>query len=490
MMFFRNALLLIVFCLLANHVAAQKNNAGLPEIINYKRSDYNGATQNWAIDQDKNGNLYFANNAGLFMFNGTAWSKYELPNHSYVRCVKTGDSDKIYVGGYDEFGYFQPGINGKLIYHSLKFLINNTSENSIDFIWKIHDINNKIIFQSFSNLYIYNSKKIDIIKAPHRFQFSFNVNNKLYCQDVSAGILELTNNGLVSLPNTSVLNASEIWGIIPFKKNLLIATQKKGIFIYVTGSLKPWKSDADIFLKKNGCLGGIGGNGDFIAFNTVLDGVIICDTSGKILYHLNQKNGLQNNTVLCSFIDNKNDLWLGLDNGIDFINSSSALTYFGSNFNLGTVYASALYNNNLYVATNQGLFYKPWNTSLSSNVFKLVEGTTGQAWNIQVIDSSLFCAHNSGLLLVSNPRSVKVLDSKGYWGVKKIPGQQDIIIGAHYNGFALFKKNEGLWGFKNSIEGTNRSASIFEVDNNYTWIIKDSLLYQMQFNQNYRLSGY
>jgi hypothetical protein len=51
-------------------VFGQVKNIGLPEIRNFKRAEYKGETQNWNIDQDKNGNIYFANNSGLFQFDG------------------------------------------------------------------------------------------------------------------------------------------------------------------------------------------------------------------------------------------------------------------------------------------------------------------------------------------------------------------------------------------------------------------------------------
>jgi hypothetical protein len=47
---------------------SQVKNIGIPDIKNYKRSEYKGGTQNWSIDQDKNGNIYFANNSGLIQF--------------------------------------------------------------------------------------------------------------------------------------------------------------------------------------------------------------------------------------------------------------------------------------------------------------------------------------------------------------------------------------------------------------------------------------
>ena len=58
-----NILILLLF---TTPFLGQVKNIGLPEIRNYKRTDYKGGTQNWNIDQDQNGNLYFANNNGLF----------------------------------------------------------------------------------------------------------------------------------------------------------------------------------------------------------------------------------------------------------------------------------------------------------------------------------------------------------------------------------------------------------------------------------------
>jgi DNA-binding CsgD family transcriptional regulator len=472
--------------MLTREITAQVKETGLPQIKNYTRSVYKGDTQNWCIDQDKNDNLYFANNAGLFQFDGVFWNKFNLPNHPSVRSLKIGDSNKIYVGGYNELGYFKANEKGKLQYHSLLPLLNESIRKQIDFVWKIHQFKNEIIFQSFERAYIYNGKTIRLLEAPNRFQFSFIVKDRLYFQDNASGLFEFKNNELITVKGTSTLNTTEVWGMFPINDNkLLITTQNKGVFIYTNDTLLNWDTDAGIFLKKNGCLGGVSIKENFIAFNSVLDGIIISDSTGKIMQHINQKNGLQNNTILGSFIDHKNNLWLGLDNGIDFINESSPITYLGSNYNISTVYASVVYKENLYVATNQGLFYKPWKKEEHTNSFSLVEGTTGQAWNVQVIDGELFCAHNRGLLLIEGDKAIKTLDAKGYWGIKKIPNQLNLFIASQYNGFAIFEKKQHQWNFKNYVEGISKSSSHFEIEADNVWIIKDDLLYQLTLNNTF-----
>ena len=394
---------LFYFLFYSSVIFAQVNIVGIPEIKNYKRVDYKAETQNWGIDQDVNGNIYFANNDGLLQYDGASWHKYTTPNPTSMRSIKIDDSGKIFVGGYNEFGYFKSNSKGKLVYFSISKLVNRNTIKNFDFIWKVHIFGDEVIFQSFSGVFVYKNNAIKFIKAPDRFQFSFKVKNQIFFQDVSNGILELKNGKFIQLKGTTVLNNIEVWSMIPMPDNkILLTTLDKGIYLYDGEKVVSWDTSATIFIKKNSSLGGVLLENKFIVFNSVLDGIIICDFNGKILQHINQKGGLQNNTVLSSFVDNGNNIWLGLDNGIAFVNRNSPFTYIGHSSNLATVYASAIYKETLYVATNQGLFYRTWNGANQEDAFTLVKGTTGQTWNIQEFNNVLLCSHNNGALLISN----------------------------------------------------------------------------------------
>ncbi len=465
----------------------QVKNIGLPEIRNYKRNDYKGGTQNWNIDQDKNGNIYFANNNGLFQFDGASWRKYSLNNFSAIRCLKIDKSGRIFVGGYNEFGYFSANSKGKLEYFSISKLLSATSVKKIDYIWKIHIFKDEIVFQSFYGAYVFKNNKIRLLKAPKRFQFSFEVNKHLYFQDASQGILEYQNGLLRPMEGTTVFNTTEIWGMFSMPENkLLIATLDKGLFLFDHGIISSWQTESNDFILKNSSLGGVEIKDKFIVLNSVLNGIIICDKSGKIIQHINRKKGLQNNTVLTSFIDSKKNLWLGLDNGISFININSPFTYFGLSYDISTVYASVVYNGSLYIATNQGVFYHSWDAFFKEDTFTLVEGTTGQAWNIQVIDNQLFCSHNRGVLLLSGGKTVKILDNRGYWEFKPLPNHPDFLVGSNYNGIAVFQKTKKGWQFLNQIEGFDKSINSFEIDTNYLWFEKDGLVYQASISEDYK----
>ncbi len=473
-------LILAFLCML--QLEGQVKKIGLPDIRNYKKTDYKGGTQNWSIDQDSNGNMYFANNNGLLQFDGSSWKKYTLPSSNAIRCLKIHSSGRIYIGGYKEFGYFKPDSKGILKYTSLSELALTTNVKLIDFVWKIHFYGDAVIFQCFAGAYIYKNNHLTSVKAPTNFQFSFSLNNKIYFQDGKLGILEYSNNKLRSLKNTTLLNNTEIWGMFPLDDKILIATIEKGLFILENEKLTQWETDANEFVKKNNSLGGVSISNKYIVLNSVLNGLIICDYNGRIIQHINRDKGLQNNTVLSSFVDNKKNLWLGLDNGIAYINETSPFTYFGFSYDISSVYSSVIYKNNLYVATNQGVFYHSWNADFKEDVFKMVQGATTQSWNVQVINDQLICANNRGALIIKNGTTSEMLDNQGYFGFKEIPNNPKYIIGANYGGFAIFEKTLNGIKFRNQVKGFQKSSISFELDKNYLWLKKDSYLYQLQLS--------
>ncbi|MEZ5005116.1 MAG: two-component regulator propeller domain-containing protein [Bacteroides graminisolvens] len=134
---------------------------------------------------------------------------------------------------------------------------------------------------------------------------------------------------------------------------------------------------------KNSCL----------ALGSVQDGVLILDLTKNQKEKISISNGLQNKTVLALFFDRENNLWLGLDNGIDCIHLNSSLfSLYGSRSFIGSGYASCYFNGKLYLGTNQGLYITEFPQSLNEEVsMQFVHKTEGQVWSLMEYDRKLFC---------------------------------------------------------------------------------------------------
>src|SRR5690606_8511063 len=119
------------------------------------------------------------------------------------------------------------------------------------------------------------------------------------------------------------------------------------------------------------------------ALATTMKGCIIIDKKGNPVQQFSRLEGLQNNNVLSVFPDKNKNLWLGLDHGIDFIAYNSAIKHiFPDMLNEGAGYSSIIFNNQLYIATTNGLYRalldETEDMSFVKGSFKPVENTGGQ----------------------------------------------------------------------------------------------------------------
>jgi len=109
----RTFLILWFVSLICINIKAHSPMYGLPEIRNYPRSEYAGGIQSWSFTETDNGLLYFANNLGLLEYNGTHWSLYKSIK-AVTRAV-CADGNRIYVGVFHEFGFFEENEKDRLL---------------------------------------------------------------------------------------------------------------------------------------------------------------------------------------------------------------------------------------------------------------------------------------------------------------------------------------------------------------------------------------
>ncbi len=144
----------LLFCITGNAKVPY-----IPKIINYSVSDYKAGNQNWAVAQGPGGKMYIGNNRGLVAFDGIHWDLVKLPNNLGVRALYISKEGRIYVGSFEEFGYFEVDDENDLIYHSLSSSEINVYLNNDEF-WTINEYKGEIYFQSFGSFFIYDGEKV------------------------------------------------------------------------------------------------------------------------------------------------------------------------------------------------------------------------------------------------------------------------------------------------------------------------------------------
>lgn len=463
----RKILLSAIIILLVTACFAQVKQKGTPLMRNFKKSEYGGGTQNWSIGQDYRGFIYFANNNGVLQFDGQFWNLYTMPDSNMLVRSLLCVGDTIFTGSFEEFGYFLHDSKKGLAYHSLMPKVE--SKTNIDEVWRIYKVGSKIIFQSFTKIMVLDKGQVTVLTPPETLQFSFIFEGNYYVQGKSGNIHQLVGTTFIPYNDKGTFKGIQVWAVLPIdKERYLFATLNHGVWIYSNGTFKPWNNEANTFLKRNQIFSASAIPGGYFAFGTIQDGLLITRENGEVVQYVNKRKGLQNNTVLSTFVDRNKNLWLGIDNGIDYLELNSPLSYYNEGLGLlGTSYAVNIANSNLYVGTNQGIYVAPWNAK--SNVlsdkpyFQRMEETKGQVWSLSLLDGNLYCGHNFGSFLVGN-NATKISEKEGSWQFLKLRNHPDKLIVGKYSGLHLYEKRNGKWQFSKEIKGFNESSRLIAED--------------------------
>ncbi|MBJ7880827.1 triple tyrosine motif-containing protein [Gelidibacter salicanalis] len=459
--------LLLFFLILNLTVYGQE----MPPIEKFSSEDYGGDNQNWMLSQASNHFMYVANNRGLLEFDGASWTLYDSPNNTIMRAVSVID-DRIYTGCFAEFGYWIPNQFGVLEYTSLvpKLEMKMVEDEQV---WNIIDYDEWVLFQTNDHIYFYNTEteKFKTIEVQNIIYKLFKVNNRIYYHVANEGLYRIDGGKPNLIIGGDIVEKGRVVNVFEVDNQLRLITRNSGFFTFKNEELKKWDIGADDILKGTSVFTGIQLKDGSYMIGTISNGLLHITKEGELDYQITQKRGLSNNTVLSLFEDNAQNVWTGLDNGIDCVNAKSAIkTLYDYEGVMGTVYASQVFKDVLYVGTNQGLFYRKLKDS--NAVFKSIKGTEGQVWSFyNHNDETLFCGHHLGTFLIEGEKAKQISTVLGTWDFKKIPHNNQLLLQGNYTGLNILHNINGNWQVRNKIGGFKNSSRYFTIDKaNQVWV--------------------
>ncbi len=469
--FFQNAMM-------ANH----------PLVRNFSRDNYKAGAQNWDITQHSSNAMYFANNAGLLEFDGRSWRSYPIVNGTTVHSVHYLNN-KFHVSTFGEFGYFTKTKNGEFEYQSL---VNDNIQKYIgtNEIFQIHSSKDIVFFQSNRSLYRYTNDSVARVSLKMEIDYAGMAHNTLFVTNSRYGAYMLNGNFFSKLTGSEILTNKKVCAILALPDNkVLFVTSFHGAFIYNGSVVEKYNTQIDDFLINNQVFCAAS-NKHHIVYGTVQRGIAIVDQKTSEVRYCNTYTGLQNNTVLSMYFDNKENLWLGLDKGIDYVLLSSPVAnLFGSNNIYGAGYNALQKNNLMYLGTNQGLYYTqyPFVIGAREMSLQLVSGMEGQVWSIAEIDNKIFSGTDRGTYIITGGASQKIPGTSGTWTLKPSMKNKDLIFGCSYEGLFLLKKQlNGQYQMLNMKGGFTESSPMFEEDEdgNLWFSHWQKGLYKLHLSQN------
>lgn len=437
---------------------------GMPEISHYSQEDFHAEPQFWAVCEDQEGVLYFGNNDGAVVFDGERWHKLSLPNNSSIRSLATDKEGNVYAGGFNELGQISKNDLGQYYYKSLLDTLQLKGSN-FENLWKVHVIDNLIVFRSFSNLIVISDEtKVTKLPASSSFISSFVVNDQLFVYDQGLGIMlfdpknmqlhkqyaadEFEHEEIITLLASKVPH--EMLGLGKSGK-LLVFDQQTHQVRYLYNVFSAQDNDQIICAIKTA-------EGQYL-LGTLSSNIITLNEEMEISSQEDGFHRLQDKTVLGLFQNNKGNVWALLNNGLDRINFNSPVSRL---FDNASIYDLLLHEGKMYVATNQGVYLSDsikGSGNIAQKNFHKINELEGQAWSIQKFQEDVLVSHDNGLYHLKGAKGLKIEGLYGIWKVIPVAGREGFYFAASYHGLHLVQRTpEGVWENVRKISGFDESS--------------------------------
>jgi len=455
---------------------AQYKTVGIPFVSNFSPSEYKAGNQNWAIEQDDRGVMYFGNSNGLMSFDGHHWTMIDPV--LAISMIK-GPNHLIYVGARGDFGYIKPNDKGQMAYFSLKGLLPKT-EAEVDHIWSLSLFDGKVYFVSvLGKVYAYDGKEIHVYSFNQHLGCIASHQNKLFIES-SKGLNIFSQGNLKVLDGSEQLEDADIRNLFTVSADsLLIVTRTHGLFWYHQNTITPWDCPIIPYLKDFQVYLATQLPNGFIAFGTVESGVLIMDKKGRITQHINRFGGMINDDHCSIFTDAHGQIWSGLEYGISYLHVRSPWSQFNELAGLPTAsfYSVNLFDGKLYAGNAQGLYVTPWDNrphALDSKwPFSRVEGLESRkVWDIYTNGQQLIFSSSNFGTYVEDRKGIEKI-TEGIAPMKFIPlSDPNFLIGAgEHSDFQLFKRNEQQqWRMTHYYKVSGMVKSVAQDYQNNIWL--------------------
>jgi len=426
-------------------------------IKNFTPAEYKAGIQNIDFAQNRDMNLFVANNLGVLSFNGNEWETHAYNTGKKQRSLAFDEnSDRLYVGSQGDFGYFEKNWN----YVSLIDKIPAQSQD-FDEVWDVFIYDSKIYFCTFQALYVYDGQSVFTLQHPGGFNRSFFTGKKLFTQTSIGQLFEVDGMELSKVIRQGQTNQI-VAGIIPDEEGYLIFYNSGQIEFSTLGDVTEVFPDLTKTLVGKYVNHVLQLSDTRLVISTQMSGLYLFNIQTGLIENISTEEDLQSNACLRAFQDHTGNLWVGMQNGIALVNINSPLKLINQNINLsGSGYEAFDTEEGTYFTTSNGIYFQENNASKS----RFLIGTEGPAYGIQKINNKLYAGHHTGLFLLEKGKARRCAFTDGLWQVKQLRSNPKYAIGGTYSGLHLFQINENkeLEGVK-KMKGFDESSRFFEED--------------------------
>ncbi|MEL6941749.1 MAG: hypothetical protein AAFO82_03705, partial [Bacteroidota bacterium] len=373
---------IVCFTLVLLSIGQTVASNGKYPIQNFRPTDYKAGIQNIDFAQNRNMNLFVANNLGVLVYDGSSWEVHEFKKGKKYRSLAFDEESKrLYVGSQGTFGFFEKNWNYVSLIEQIP-----TAFRDFDEVWDVFILNQKVYFCTFQAIYVFDGTSISVLEQESDFDKSFASNGKLFTQNKQGELFEIKDQRLVAIP---IQNESQriIASVLPQQDGHLVFYNSGEIEMSTSFGTTAEYDDLSSVLKDKYINHVLALSDSRLAISTQTAGVFLYDLQRKNLENITKEDGLESNACLRTFQDYSGNLWVGMQNGIALVDINSPLRFINQDINLqGSGYDAFEAKEGTYYTTSNGIYFLA--AKAEQSIF-LAE-TEGPAYGMQEIAGRLY----------------------------------------------------------------------------------------------------
>lgn len=455
------------------------NEPGSPYIQVFFFKDYSFNSKSYSIAQDKHGVLYVGNFNGVLEYNGAFWRQIKFPGQPGM--AATADK-KIYVGGLNEFGYLTKNYLNQTVFLSLTDSV-PLNLFPLGEVSSVKAIGEKVFFTTGKTLVCFEEGEFTLVDTFTNDGFKIYVlDSLLFSFEPLRGISYYQNGKLLLHPAGRFFSDKTVEDILPYGNNYLVKTlEAPGFYILGKSSAYPFPSVLNELFERFGYGAGIKISDGNYVFGTKRGGLLVMDSSGKLLNHIRRDHGLLEDNVSVLYVDHSDNLWVLHNNGLSRVEIPSPVSYFDRVYGLrGNVSSIIRHNGVIYFATSQGVFYL---TKQDNNLFseiRQIDGIRNSCFNFYTRGDILFVSSEAGIFRIKDFSGEFLYKGELLTAIASQKNSSRVYTGLT-EGIAMIEFEDGKWKDPVKIPSVNNSVlSIAEDEDEVIWAATD-------FNGIYRI---
>lgn len=440
---------------------AQHGNASI-HVVNFNYADYRSGLQNWGLALDGNRALYCGNVDGLLRFNGSDWQLLRDEGTGTIRSVLIKDS-RIYAVGDNSVGYWQCNKSGKMSYTSLHAHLDSLGVSG-DTFWSVQSVGNEVLIQSFGCILRYDGVRMTSVVKGDIYSLLHKTDGEIYAKHDNA-IYRYVDGKMVEMFRGRLPKGADLRFFYKVGNQEYIIGLSNGMIFKLTNDrlvLMITLTDDNGYPITIDC-GDIYDN-RLIAIGTLSKGLYMFNLHDGKLNHITTSK-LQDRNVHDVIFADGNHLWLSMDNGISALIFNPRIALWKGNEEIGSFLDACSLGDNLFVATNQGLFKEQNEVIERINLLPL---------SVYADDNVLMCG-TMGPMLASQNNSMfaKLCDDNGIERIEYTISHdgKEWLMCAGYSGITVLKREDGKWKHHSLLNGTSYYSFIQPEGNSLIWAV-------------------